>query len=119
MKYKPLHIITFTVFFFGLAMLSKSPWYAYSNIALGIIFFLPKYYFSQKVAVATRTFSNYTLERTTVEYFNIFDVKQNELRKIPDKRVRKHFTLAIKFANLMKTNFALGGILIIIYNTVF
>lgn len=119
MKYKPFHIITFTVFFFSLAMLSKSVWFVTSNFILAAIFMMPSTYFEGKVNDKARRFSKDTTDRTSGYNFDIFDFKQKEIRKIPDKTVRKEYTLALLFTNLVKVNFALSGILIVLYNTVF
>lgn len=100
-------------------MLSKSSLFVTGNFILAIIFFLPKYYFGSIVNAKVRRFSKSTSDRTSLYYYKVSNIKQQEIRKVPDKTVRKEYTLALRFTNLVKVNFALGGILVIIYNTVF
>lgn len=102
-------------------MLSKSAWFVTGNFILAAIFIIPSSYFGSIVENKARRFSKDTTDRTNLHHsdFDIFDFKQREIRKIPDKSVRKEYTLALLFTNLVKVNFALGGVLIVIYNTAF
>lgn len=102
-------------------MLSKSVWFVRGNFILAAVFIIPSSYFASIVDNKARRFSKDTTDRTSIHHyhFNIFDFKQREIRKIPDKSIRKEYTLALRFANLVIVNFALGSILVVIHNTVF
>jgi hypothetical protein len=62
--------------------------------------------------MTARRHSKSSIDRTSLYHlhYSIFDFKQRELRRIPDKRIRNHYTQAIRFSNLVYLNLILAFI---------